>query len=111
MGGIAMLLWMALALFTYFVPPHHLLLLALFLVLFGLATMCTLTPCISIFGSLLLPRLYRAAPGHSLRQSTLLTLVLILNMILKALHSWEPLTGLISLVAAVILEALILARK
>ncbi len=104
--------WGAVLLFARFVPPTTVLaFIALFLLL-GLALTSTFTPIAYGIGlRFITSRLYRATMRHALRQGILLSLVIILNLILRALHSWNIFMGIIILVAAIIVEVLSLARK
>lgn len=108
---LAPLAWGGLLLFTYFVPPG----LASFVVLFvllGVALTSTFSP-LAYFVTLrfLSSRLYRVTVRHALRQGALLSLCIILNLILRALHSWNIFTAVVIFVAAVVVEVLSLARK
>jgi hypothetical protein len=104
--------WAGLLLFTRFVPPHTLLAFVAFFVLLGVALTCTFS-ALAYFVTLrfLSSRLYRVTVRHALRQGTLFSLCLILNLILLALHSWSPFTAVVIFVAAVVVEVLSLARK
>ena len=109
----ALFAWGGVLLFTRFVSPNHNppAFVGLFLLL-GLAITCTCTPIAYGIGlRFITSRLYRATMRYALRQSILLSLVVILNLILRALHSWNIFMGIIILVAAVIVEILSLARK
>jgi len=80
--------------------------------LLGLALTSTLTPIAYGIGlRFITSHLYRATVRHALRQSILLSLAIILNLILRALHSWNIFMGLIIFVAVIIVEVLFLARK
>jgi hypothetical protein len=110
--AIAAVAWIALALFTRFVPPTTVAaLLAFFLVLL-VALISSLTPLTFMLSKRLLEgRYYRVTIRQALRQSCLLALAVMLNLGLRALHSWNPVMALIILAAAVIVEILFLARK
>jgi hypothetical protein len=45
------------------------------------------------------------------RQGILLSLCIVLNLILRALHSWNIITAIIIFVAAIVVEIVSLARK
>jgi hypothetical protein len=110
--GLALPVWAAFLLFTYFVPPQGLLAVATFFLLLTGALICTLAPLAYLVSLLLLSsRLYRATVRHALRQGTLLTLCIVLNLILRALHSWNILTAIAIVAAAVLIEVLSLAKK
>ena len=109
---IAPLAWIAVLLFTRFTPPVGVMAFTLLFLLLGVALTSTITPIAYGIGlRLLTSHLYRATVTHALRQGILVSLAVILNLILLSLRSWNIFTGLIILVAAVIVEVLFLARK
>lgn len=110
-GIIALLAWASLLLFTGFVPPHTLLAFVAFFLILSVALVGTFTPITYTLGRLLLTRRHLVTMRYALRQSTLLALVILLNLILRALHSWNIFTALVILAAAIIIEILALARK
>nr|BBH94175.1 hypothetical protein KTA_23740 [Thermogemmatispora argillosa] len=112
LGGLALPVWLAFLLFTYFVPPRGLLAFVAFFVLLLGALICTLAPLAYLFGLLFISsRLYRATIRHALRQGSLMSLCIVLNLILRALHSWSVLAALVIGAAAVLVEVLSLAKK
>ena len=109
---IALFAWAGLLLFTRFVPPDSFSAYVLFFGILSVALICTLTPvAYAINGRLLATRLYHATMRHALRQAILLSLAIVLNLILRALHSWNIFMAIVILGAAVIIEILSLARK
>ena len=109
---VALLAWIAVALFTRFVSPTSIIAFTLLFVLLGVALTCTLTPITYGIGlRLITSRMYRATVGHAVRQALLLSLAVILNLLLLSLRSWNIFTGLIILAAAIVVEVLFLARK
>lgn len=109
---IAPLAWGGLLLFTYLVVPTSLFTILIFFVLLSIALMCSFFPLTHFLGQrLLFTRRYRATNRQAIRQAGLLTIIIISNLILLALHSWNILTALIIIIAAVIVEILSLARK
>ncbi|MDQ2904044.1 MAG: hypothetical protein ABI456_25695 [Ktedonobacteraceae bacterium] len=109
---IAILAWVGLVLFTRFVPPHTALAFMAFFVLLSVALICTLSPlAYAVSLRFVASRLYHATIRHALRQGALLTLCIVLNLVLLALHSWNIFTALVILGAAIIIEVLSLARK
>jgi len=109
---IAPLAWVAVALFTRFVAPTGLGAFVILFSLLGVALTCTFTPVAYGIGlRLITSHLYRSTVRHALRQAFLLSLVIILNLILRYFHSWNIFMGLIILLAGVIVEVLFLARK
>ncbi|WP_322480803.1 hypothetical protein [Thermogemmatispora sp.] len=112
LGGLALPVWSAFLVFTYFVPPRGLLAFVAFFVLLLGALICTLAPLAYLFGLLFLSsRLYRSTIRHALRQGGLVSLCVVLNLILRALHSWSILAALVIGAAAVLVEVLSLAKK
>ena len=109
---IAPLAWGLLLLYARFVPPHNFLAFTCFFVLLALALASTLTPVAYALGSRLFPlHIYQATLQHAARQAILLTLIVLFNLILSSLHSWNIYTSLAILAAAVVFEVLALARK
>jgi len=109
---IAPIAWTGLLLLTYFVAPGSLLIVVAFFLILAVALTSTFAPLAYITGRFLFSsRIYRATIRHALRQGALLTLAIILNLILLALHSWNIFTALAICAAAVLLELLSLARK
>ncbi|QBD80985.1 hypothetical protein EPA93_35460 [Ktedonosporobacter rubrisoli] len=109
---IAPVAWAALLLFTRFIAPEGILAFALFFLILSVALTSTLAPVAYFTGSRIFSsQRYRATARHALRQGGLLTLIVVLNLILLALHSWSIFTAIVIVVAALVLEILSLARK
>ena len=56
-------------------------------------------------------RLYRATVRHALLQGALLALWIVFNLLLRALHSWNIFTAVVSLGIVLVIEVLSLGRK
>jgi hypothetical protein len=111
-GVIALVAWAGVLLFTGFVPPHTLLAFVAFFLILSIALISTFTPITYNLGRLfLMRRRSLVTMRYAYRQATLLALVILFNLILRALHSWNIFTALIILAIAVIIEILALARK
>jgi hypothetical protein len=111
-GIIALVAWASVLLFTGFVPPHTLLAFVAFFLILCIALTGTFTPMAYILGRfLLMRRRYLVTMRYAFRQATLLALVVLFNLILRALHSWNIFTALIIFATAIIIEILALARK
>lgn len=109
---IALIAWAVLLLFTRFVPPNSFLNYAIFFVVLGISLTSTLMPFTYLISlRVFAKRLYTVNIRHALRQSTLLSLAIVLNLILRALHSWNIFMAIVLLGVAVIVEILALARK
>ncbi len=112
LGIIALLAWAGLLTFTGFVPPHTLLAFVAFFLILCVALIGTFTPITYGLGRLFLTRRsYLVTLRYAFRQAILLVFVILLNLILRALHSWNIFTLLVILAAAIIIEILALARK
>ena len=109
---LAPFIWGGFVLFTRFVPPHTILAFITFFTLLGVALTSTFSP-LAYFISLrfLSSRLYRTTVRHAIRQGTLLSLCIILNLILLSLHSWNIFATIVIFVAAIVIEVVSLARK
>jgi hypothetical protein len=109
---LAPLAWAALLVFTHFVPPQTVLAYATFFVLLGVALTSTFSP-LAYFISLrfISSRLYRATVRHALRQGALLSLWIVFNLLLRALHSWSLFVAIVSLDIILVVEVLALGRK
>jgi hypothetical protein len=109
---IALLIWGGLFLYTYQVRPSTPLVLSIFFLILAAALITTFGLLAYLLGQrFLASRRYRSAVGQALRQSVLLTFIIIANLLLRLLHSWSLLTAIVIIVAAVVIEILSLARK
>jgi len=108
----APLLWVALIVFTYFVPPQAVQAYIAFFLLLSVALTSTLSP-LAYFISLrfVSSRLHRATMRHALRQGVLLSLWIVFNLLLRALHSWNLFIAIVSLGIIIVIEVLSLGRK
>lgn len=112
LAAFAPLAWAALLLFTYFIPPRGILAFTIFFILLDVALTCVLVPLAYLIGARLLrSQLYRATIRHALRQGALLSLLIVFNLLLRALNSWSLFTAIVSLAIVVVIEVLALARK
>lgn len=109
---IAPVAWVGLLLFTRFVPPQSLLAFLVFFLIMGVALTSTFAPITYFIGHRVLRSgRFRPTVRQALRQGTLLSLVVILNLLLRALHSWNIFMAIVILFAAIIMEVLFLAKK
>lgn len=105
----ALLVWSGLLLFTRYLPPKGALTFMLFFMLLALALLCTLAPL--IYG---LQRIMPYAPpvwAKAIRQSGLLSLWVIFNLVLRVLHSWNLFTAIASFGIIVVVEILLTGQK
>lgn len=109
---IAIIAWIVLALFTRFMPPSTIVALLVFFLILLVALISSFTPFTYMLSRRLFEgRHYRMTIRQAIRQSSLLALVVILNLVLRALHSWNLAMAIVILGAALIIEILFLARK
>ena len=109
---VAPFAWGGLLLFTRYIPPHTLPAFIVFFLILAIGMICIFAPIAYFIGAYLFSsRLYQATSRHALRQGTILALIIILNLILRALHSWSIFTAIVILVAAIVIEIISLARK
>lgn len=109
---VAMLTWGGIALYTRYVPPTTFMAYVAFFLLLTVALTGTLTPLAYGIGyRFLAARRYHVTVRQALRQGTLLSLAVVLNLILRVLQSWNVFMAIILLGVAVVIEILFLARK
>jgi hypothetical protein len=104
--------WGGLLLFARFVPPQTTLAFTIFFLLLTIALTCTFSPIVYFISlRFISSRLYRATIRHALRQGALLSLCIVFNLLLRALHSWNIFTTIVIFAVAAVIEVLSLARK
>ena len=109
---LALLAWAAVLVFTHFVPPQTVQAYATFFVLLGVALTCTLSPVAYFVGKRFTSsRLRRASMRNALREGALVSLWVVFNLLLHALHSWSLFVAIVSLGIIVVIEILFLGRK
>jgi hypothetical protein len=109
---IGLLGWSGLWFFLNYVPPRNVMAISAFLLILAVSFIGTLTPFTYMVNTMILTRRqFRVTVRQALRQSTLLALVLVLNLVLLALRSWNIGMIFVTLGAAVVVEILILAKK
>src|SRR5947209_6858674 len=102
---VAPLAWAALLLYARFVPPQGALAFAAFFILLDAALTSTFAPLAYVIGlRFISARLYRATVRHALRQGVLLALLIVFNLLLRALQSWSIFTAIVSLAIVVVIE-------
>jgi|SRR5947209_5716349 hypothetical protein len=111
--GLALFAWGGLLLFTHAVPPQTVVAVSGFFLVLIVALTCTFAPLAYAIGQRIFAsrRHHRITWYYALRQGTLLSFAIVLNMTLRALHSWNIIMALVIVGAAVIVEVLFLARK
>jgi len=108
---ITLFAWSGLLLFTYFVEPQSLLALIIFFLIVSVALTSTFAIITYGIGHYLLPaRLYHTSIRRAIRQGALLSLAIVLNLILRILHSGSTFTGIMIIGAIIVVEALILVK-
>ncbi|HEX4205535.1 MAG TPA: hypothetical protein VHZ51_15340 [Ktedonobacteraceae bacterium] len=109
---VALAAWGGLLLFTRWLAPTSIAVFLIFFLILLVALISTFAPVAYLLGH----RVFAAGRARppvrvAIRQSTLLSVVIVLNLLLKALHSWNLAMGVVMLGAAVVVEILFLARK
>ncbi|MHB8595631.1 MAG: hypothetical protein ACYDER_02335 [Ktedonobacteraceae bacterium] len=109
---LALCMWAGIVVFTRYVPPQGMMAFTAFFVLLAVALASTFAPVAYVIGlRFISSRLYRATMGHAVRQGVLLSLCIVLNLMLRALHSWNIITAIIIFAVAIVIEIVSLARK
>ncbi len=109
---LALLAWGALLAFTHFEPPNSIVNFVVVFILLFVALASTLSPLAYVISlRFISSRLYRATLRHSLRQGMLVALLIVFNLVLRALHSWSIFTAIVSMGIIAVIELLSLARK
>ena len=109
---LALLTWAALLVFTHFMPPRSVEAYATFFVLLGVALTCTLSPVAYFVGTRFTSsRIRRASMRNALREGALVSLWVVFNLLLRALHSWSLFVAIVSLCIIIVVEILFLGRK
>jgi hypothetical protein len=109
---LAPLAWAALLVFTHFIPPQAVLAYVTFFVLLDVALTSTFSPLAYFIGlRFTSSRLHRATMRHALREGALVSLWIVFNLLLRALHSWSLFVAIVSLGIIIVIEVLSLGRK
>ncbi len=109
---ITLVAWSGVLLFTYFVKPQSPLALVIFFLIVSVALTSTFSIIAYGIGRYLLSsRVYHATIRRAIRQGALLSLAIVLNLILRALHSGSLFTGIMIVGATIVVEVLILAKQ
>jgi hypothetical protein len=106
---IALFSWGGLLWFTYAVPPGSFPAFVVFFLILAVALTCTATPIAYLTGWILPST--QPTLRSAIRQGTLIALIVVLNLMLCALSSWNVFTAILILVAVVVVEVVVLARK
>jgi hypothetical protein len=108
----ALLFWGGLLWFTYYIYPSTTSTYFVFFLLLLNALTLTLAPPIYGLGArFFFARSNRMTPLRALLLSLVCALAVVLNLILRALHSWNPIMAIVIVAAAFVVEILFLARK
>jgi hypothetical protein len=108
----ALLAWGGLLLLTRYIAPQSAPALIAFFVLLGAALLCTLSPLIYLGARAMLTRRgTRPSLIQATRQSGLISIWIIFNLLLRVLHSWSLFTAIVSFGIIVVIEILALGRK
>jgi hypothetical protein len=107
-----LLCWGALLWFTYDVYPAATVTFFLFfLLLLGALTFTLIVPVYRIGIRFFFARSHRMTLPRAFSLSLVCALAIVLNLILRALHSWSLIMAVVIIAAAVVVDILLLARK
>ena len=106
---IALLAWGGLLWFTYIVPPGPFLAFVVFFLILAVALTSTGAPVAYLIGWLFPST--QPTVRSAIRQGALCALIVVLNLMLCALNSWNVFTAILIVVAVVVVEVVVLARK
>ncbi|HEY3992512.1 MAG TPA: hypothetical protein VGM01_06475 [Ktedonobacteraceae bacterium] len=108
---VALCMWGALFVFTYFIRPQNLPAILAVFILLSAALLCTCTLLIYLISwAILAARARRPSLTQALREGGLITAWLIFNLLLSTLHSWSIFTMIVSFGIIVVVELLVLGR-
>jgi hypothetical protein len=108
----ALLAWGGLLLFARYIAPQSVPALIAFFILLGVALLCTLAPLIYLISrAMLAGRVTRPSLVQATRQSGLISIWIIFNLLLRVLHSWSLFTAIVSFGIIVVIEVLALGHK
>jgi len=109
---LAICAWGGLLFYTRYVPPQEWPSYLAFFAILGVALTCSFAFFAYVISRFFFSsRFYKATVPTSLRQGVLLALVIIFNLVLRALNSWNIVTAIVILVAAIVVEVILLGRK
>lgn len=106
---IALLSWGGLLWFTYAVPPSPFPAFVVFFLILAVALTSTSAPIaymIDRFFSSTQPTVRSA-----IRRGALCALIVVVNLMLRALSSWNAFTAILIVIAVIVVEVIVLARK
>jgi hypothetical protein len=106
---IALFSWAGLLLFTYRVPPLTFpAFIAVFLIL-AVALTSTGAPIAYMINRLFSPT--QSTVRSAIRRGALFALIVVLNLMLRAVGSWNVLTAILIVLAVIVVEVVALAHK
>ena len=106
---IALLSWGGLLLFTYLVPPSTFPTFLVLFVILAVAFTSTSAPIAFMIG-----RFFSSSQPtvrSAIRRGAFCTLILVLNLMLCVLNSWNVFTAILIVFAVIVVEVIALARK
>ena len=106
---IALLAWCGLFWFTYAVPPGPLPAFAVFFLIFAVALTSTIAPIAYMLNRYFSPT--QPTVRSALRRGALCALIVVINLMLCAMSSWNVFTAILIVVAVLVVEVVVLARK
>ena len=106
---IALLSWCGLLWFAHAVPPGPLPAIAIFFLILAIALTSTGAPV-----AYMINRFFSSAQPtvrSALRRGALFALIVVINLMLCAMRSWNVFTAILIVIAVIVVEVIVLARK
>jgi hypothetical protein len=106
--SIALVAWGGLLTFTHFIPPRTFLAFSTFFLILAVAITSTIAPFAYLIAGLLFRRCkYKPSMRSAIRRGLLCSVIVVLNLLLRVLNSWNLLTAILIVLAIFIIEAII----
>jgi hypothetical protein len=105
---IALVAWIGLLIFTCFIPPDAFLAFSAFFLILAVAITSTIAPFAYLIAGLLFRRRrHKPSMRSAIRRGLFCSVIVVLNLMLRALNSWNLLTALLIILALLIIETII----
>jgi hypothetical protein len=109
---VALASWGGLLLFTRLVPPPAFLAFVAFFLILAIALTSTVAPFAYAVSRLFFsPRTQQTTIRSAIRRGALVALIVVLNLILRALSSWNVFTAILIAIAVIVIEVMALSRR
>jgi hypothetical protein len=109
---IALASWGGLLLFTHQIPPLTLPVLIVFFLILAIALTSLVSPIAYMIALLFFsPHTHQASIRSAIRRGALLALIVVLNLTLRTLNSWNVFTTILIALAVIVVEVMVLSRQ